>query len=62
LASTPQTENAPAPTKEDTMFLGLEQMSEEKLIDIVGNIVNSVAQSDFWQEAGTQRRDEMLIF
>lgn len=38
-ASTPQQENAPAPSSEDTMFLGLEQVSEEELLEIIGDVV-----------------------
>ena len=37
LASTPQPENAPAPTSEDTMFLGWQLLSDEELINIFGD-------------------------
>jgi len=37
LAGTPQPENAPATTSEDTMFLGLEQLTLEQLLNIIGN-------------------------
>ncbi len=61
LASTPEQENAPL-ASEDELFLGeMSQLSEEELINIVGNIVNSGTQPDIYQEAGTQGRDEMLI-
>jgi len=36
--STPKPENAPAPTSEDTMFLGLEQLTIEELLEIIGKI------------------------
>ncbi len=35
-ASTPQPENTPTPTEEDTTFLGLEQLSEEQMLEIMG--------------------------
>ncbi|HRT03804.1 MAG TPA: hypothetical protein P5513_07685 [Candidatus Diapherotrites archaeon] len=37
LAGTPKPENAPAPTSEDTMFLGWQLLSDEELIAIQGN-------------------------
>ncbi len=40
LAGTPKPENAPAPTSEDTMFLGLEQISDEELMLINGNMAS----------------------
>lgn len=36
---TPQPENAPTPLEEDTMFLGLEQVSEEELLEIIGSVI-----------------------
>ncbi|MFN3411509.1 MAG: hypothetical protein ACK4YF_05065 [Exilispira sp.] len=63
LASTPCQENAPMASQEDSLFLlDISQISEEELNKIIGNIVNSGTQPDIYQEAGTQGRDEMLIF
>jgi len=45
LASTPQSENAPAPTSEDTMFLGWQLLSDEELLAIIGNIIIDDASS-----------------
>jgi hypothetical protein len=39
LASTPTNENMPVPTSEDQQFMGLKTLSEEELIEIIGNVV-----------------------
>jgi hypothetical protein len=38
-ASTPENENAPVPTSEDQQFMGLTQLTEEELLDIIGNVI-----------------------
>lgn len=37
MLSTPTSENAPAPTKDDTMFFGMQQLSEEELALFFGS-------------------------
>jgi hypothetical protein len=56
LASTPENENAPAMTSEDQQFMGLTQLSEEELLDIIGNYITSGALNN-----DTDRCDESLM-
>jgi len=61
-ASTPEQDMVLIVDEGDGEFSELEQVSDEELLNIIGNIVNSGTAPDLWQEAGTQGRDEGLIF
>lgn len=63
LASTPEQENAPMQSQQDSLFLVvLSQLSEEEINKIIGNIVNSGTQPDIYQEAGTLEFGISLTF
>ena len=61
LASTPEQDMVLIVDEGDGEFSELEQVSDEELLNIIGNIVNSGTAPDLWQEAGTQEIDEGLI-